>query len=81
MTINSGDSKDVIQKWFQERKFTLPVGMAGDEDSPDYGVVEKFGVQAYPTNYVLDGEGRVVWRDVGFSEEAIRAALEKLGVK
>jgi hypothetical protein len=38
-------------------------------------------VQAYPTNYVLDLEGKVVWRGVGFNEAEIRAALEKLGVK
>jgi hypothetical protein len=41
----------------------------------------KYGVQAYPTNYVIDSTGKVVFRCVGFDPEGIKAALAKLGVK
>ena len=52
---------------------------AGLDEKPD--VSQKYGVQAYPTNYVLGPDGKVVYRTTGFDEKAIRAALEKLGVK
>ena len=55
--------------------------MGGKEGSPDFAVFKQYGVQAFPTNYVLDQDGKVVWRGVGYDETAIRAALEKLGVK
>ncbi len=55
--------------------------MGGPRNTKDYAVFEDYGVMAYPTNYVLDSEGKVVYRSLGFDEKAIRAALEKLGVK
>ena len=36
---------------------------------------------AYPTNYLIDADGKIVWRSVGFNEEDLRAALAKLGLK
>jgi hypothetical protein len=41
-------------------------------------VSESFGVKVYPTTYLLDREGRVAWRAVGFDEASLRAALEKV---
>jgi len=55
--------------------------MAGGDSGQSYDVEKTYGVMAYPTNYVLGPDGKVVWRGVGFDEAAIRAALEKLGVK
>jgi hypothetical protein len=78
--VNASDSKDTINKYVEENKFTFLIGMeAGEETKPD--VSQQYGVQAYPTNYVLDGNGNVVFRTTGFDEAGIRKALEKLGVK
>jgi thioredoxin-related protein len=51
---------------------------ASGKDSP---IFQQYAVQAYPTNYVLDSTGKIVFRSVGFDEPGIRAALKKLGVK
>jgi thioredoxin-related protein len=80
IAVNASDSKTVINKYVEENKFTFLIGMeAGEDTKPD--VSQKYGVQAYPTNYILDPNGKVVYRTTGFDETAIRKALEKLGVK
>jgi hypothetical protein len=80
IAVNSGDSKEQINKYVDEGKFTFRIGM-DDAGGKNHGVAAKYGVMAYPTNYVLDSSGKVVWRAVGFDETGLRAALEKLGVK
>ena len=50
----------------------------------EYTLGRAYGVMAYPTNYILDADGKVVWRGVGFgpeTEKQIREALARLGVK
>jgi hypothetical protein len=71
----------VINKYVEENKFTFTMGMAEQKEGGIYDVAEKYGVQAYPTNYLVDADGKVVWRSVGFDEAALRKAIEKLGLK
>ncbi len=81
IAINSGDDKDTINKYIKENNWTFNIVMGGQPGGADYAIFKQYGVQAYPTNYVLDSNGKVVWRGIGFNEPEIRAALEKLGVK
>jgi hypothetical protein len=47
-----------------------------------YTLGKAYGVRAYPTNYLVDAAtGKILWRGVGFNEEALRAALAKAGVQ
>jgi len=70
LAVNIGDSKEQIAQWWQEGKFTLrAVRQSGD------AVSRAFGVQAYPTNYVVGPDGKVLYRGVGYDEEALRKAL------
>jgi hypothetical protein len=52
-----------------------------DVDGKHHNVSGKYGVNAYPTNYVVGPDGKVAYRGVGFNEAAIRDALKKLGVQ
>ena len=82
VAINLGDSNEVINKYVKEGGFSFPI--VKGESSQTGSVFEKYGVQAFPTNYVLDSEGKVVFRAVGFNEEVeegMRKALADLGVK
>ena len=81
IAVNYGDPASTIKQYIKEGHFTFDIVMGGQESGPNFRVFKQYGVEAFPTNYVLDPEGKVVWRGVGFDEEAIRAALEKLGVK
>lgn len=81
VAVNGIDSKDVIKKYVDENKFTFQIALAGKNGGKEYKVADQYGVMAYPTNYLIDAKGKVLWRGVGFDEKAIRAALEKAGVK
>ena len=69
----------MINKYVKENNFTFLIGMKGKGDN--YDAALQYRVEAYPTNYVLDGNGKIVFRSVGFDEAGIRAALQKLDVK
>jgi outer membrane lipoprotein-sorting protein/peroxiredoxin len=73
VAVNFRDPRETVATYFAREKFTLaPVLQEKD------AVSEAFGVQVYPTTYLLDREGRVAWRAVGFDEASLRAALEKV---
>jgi hypothetical protein len=73
----------VINKYVSDNHFTFKIGMGGERvpGGKQHEVFGLYGVQAYPTNYLVDPAGKVVYRSVGFNEAGLRAALEKLGVK
>jgi len=49
-----------------------PLQQEGDE------VSREFGVQTDPTIYLLDANGKVAWRMVGFDEAAFRTVLDEV---
>lgn len=47
-----------------------------------YTLGKAYGVQGYPTNYLVNAEdGKILWRSIGFDERGLREALAKAGVK
>lgn len=65
-----GDEKSVIADYWREKGFTMrPVRQKGE------AVSNAFGVQVYPTNYLIGPDGKVLWRAVGWNEKTLRAAL------
>lgn len=82
MAVNGSDDAETINKYIAENKFTFQVGMADKRQGATYDVAAKYGVSAYPTNYLVDAlTGKVLWRGVGFDEKAIRDALAQVNVK
>ena len=71
LAVNYSDSRDVIEKYWKDEGFTLKAVQQDDST-----VSDALGVQAYPTNYVLGPDGKVLWRSVGWNESAIRSALK-----
>jgi hypothetical protein len=46
-------------------------------------MLREYGIEASPTNYLIDGQGKIVWRYVGYSLEGLRelrSMLSRLGV-
>ena len=77
--MNANDPEDRVQKYVKENNFTFKIVMGGS--GPQYTLGKAYGVMAYPTNYLVDADGKIVWRSVGFNEEGLRAALANLGLK
>ena len=79
IAMNGTDEKDVIQKYVTENNFTFRIGMAKVKGAKSYDVAEQYGVMAYPTNYLVGPDGKVLWSAVGFDEEGLKTALKKAG--
>ena len=44
-------------------------------------VSQLYGVQAYPTNYLIGADGKILAQFVGFNEKELLAELAKAGFK
>lgn len=77
ISINIQDDAKTISKYKKESKFTFPFVM----DTVKNSVAGKYKVQATPTNYLVDKNGKILARYVGANEIALRAALKKAGFK
>jgi outer membrane lipoprotein-sorting protein/peroxiredoxin len=79
------DERDAFEQWVPENKdkysFTFAFDPAGR--SPESIAAKKFGVTSIPTTLIIDKEGRIVSKVVGFagdSDRRIEEALKKAGV-
>jgi len=70
VAVNIGDEKQVIADYWKQQEFTFD---AVRQDADE--VSAAFGVKVYPTNFVIDGDGKIVYGAVGWNEDAIRKAL------
>jgi peroxiredoxin/outer membrane lipoprotein-sorting protein len=79
IAVNANDPEARIQKFIADGGITFPVVMGGE--GPHFTIGKEYGVQAFPTNYLVGPDGNILWRGVGFKEDELIAALEKAGVK
>ena len=76
ISIDDGDDKATVLKDAKDNGFNYLLGMNG---SGKNNLMEVYGVDAYPTNFILDDKGKIVAVVVGFDEDALKAALKKVG--
>ncbi len=81
--VNLGDPKDAVERFAKEHNisFALGVGREGDKDNP---IFQAYHVAVFPTTFLIDKRGTIVWRGVGFGPELkqeLTHALAKLGIK
>lgn len=75
LAVTCDDPSTLIKKYFAKNKLTFPVV----RDSKGAGsVAALYSVAAYPTTYILDGTGKIVWHSVGSGGNQIRLALKKM---
>ncbi|MCK0131655.1 TlpA family protein disulfide reductase [Flavobacteriaceae bacterium F08102] len=74
--INSGDTKEKVQKFVEEHGYGWQQVMSVKENSSD-NFVTGFNVQGFPTKFIIDPRGKIVKRYLGSGEEAF-ALLEEL---
>lgn len=77
--MNAFHEEDVIRKYVSENQLGFKIVTGGSGEKHDLG--KAYGVQAYPSSYLVDGNGGGVWRSAGFDEKALREALAKVGLK
>jgi len=84
IAINLGDEPESIQKYIKDFNVTFPIALGGRPRGNERTVFSDYGVSAYPTNFLIDHDAKVVWHSRGYDEasiEELRKELEKLGVK
>jgi peroxiredoxin len=83
LAVDLGDTPQRVSEFVEKFDLHVPVAMSrAAEDHSD--IFSRYGVRLYPTTFLIDGDGKVIWRAVGFDEQNItelRKALAKLGVE
>lgn len=74
ITFNVDDRVGAIAPYMSENKYTFPVLLAGDH------VAELLVSSGIPRNWIVDGEGKLEWEQIGFAEDENwdKIILEKL---
>lgn len=83
IAVNHGDSPEAVAKFVDAGKYTFAVAL-GRETRANNAIFPAYQVKEYPTNYLIDQDGMIVWRGIGFGAEAkqgLTEALAKLGLK
>jgi len=83
IAVNFGDPKDAIERFAREHNVSFPLGV-GREGEKDNPIFQAYHVAIFPTTFLIDQRGTIVWRGVGFGPELkheLTEALGKLGIK
>lgn len=73
LAVNFGDKSETVAAYFEKERFKLTaVRQKKDE------VSRAFGVQVYPTFYVIDSEGNVSWRSASYDEDLLKSELDRV---
>jgi outer membrane lipoprotein-sorting protein/peroxiredoxin len=81
VAVNSNDSSETIRNYITDNHFTFLVGMAKESTPQKESILQQYQVRVFPTSYILDARGTVLWRGVGFNEAEMRATLKKAGLQ
>lgn len=75
VAVDQGDDSKTILGYMKKAGLTFPAvkGVSG--------TFTAYGVQAFPTNYLVGANGKILYRSVGFDEAGLKAALAKAGLK
>lgn len=71
ISINSYDSKGDVGKFFNKHKIKYPVLLNGKT------IAENYGVSAFPTFFVIDKSGKIIYSQTGFDESST-SKIEKI---
>jgi peroxiredoxin len=78
IAINNIDDAADIRSYAQNSRLTFPI-VLGQRDAP--GVVTSYKIETYPSTYLLNSEGKVVYRAVGVDEAGLLRSLKELGLQ
>jgi peroxiredoxin len=78
IAVDANDTVEAVNKFMEDNKYTFKVVMGGRGEQ--YTLGKAYGVPGYPTNFLVDADGKIIYVGVGFSEERfkeLREAVEK----
>lgn len=78
IAINNVDNADDIKSYVRDNRLTFPIAM-GERHAA--GVLSAYKVQTYPSTYLLNSEGKIVYRAVGVDEAGLLRSLKEIGLQ
>jgi peroxiredoxin len=79
VTINPEDDVRDVKDFVESSKLHYTVAIDGKETNR--AVTGVYKARMLPTYYLLDPDGKVLWRSVGYREAALVEAVAKAGIK
>jgi peroxiredoxin len=76
VAINNTDTAAAIRSYARDNRLTFSMVMAEGDNT---GVLSAYLIQTYPSTYLLNSEGKVVYKAVGVDEAGLLRALKELG--
>ena len=75
VAINTVDTAADIKSFVRENRLTFPIVMT------DGSVTGAYRIESFPSTYLLNSEGKIVYRAVGVDEDGLLRSLRELGFK
>lgn len=79
VAINPVDEAPAVSKFIEAGGLQFLVALDGKETNR--AVTGRYRARTLPVFYLLDPEGKVLWRSAGLKETTLREALDKAGVR
>jgi peroxiredoxin len=82
--VNHNDPMDAVRQFVNEGQYTFKIGMGQHEDQTQDVIFDRYHVAFYPTSFLIDSTGKIVWRGVGFGPDTLNElplALAKLNIR
>ncbi len=73
LPISRQDSYDKIKAFREQTGYTFPMGM-----DPDRKIYSLFATASIPRNFVIDKTGKIVFMEIGYSEESFKKLIETI---
>jgi len=70
--LDIGEDADTVEKFARKQSYTFPLLIGAEPD-----IAAEYFVQAYPSTFVIDRLGHIVFRDLGGDSAKLQAAVEK----
>jgi peroxiredoxin len=80
VAVNAFDSASEVSQYVKDNKLTFKI-VLGDSGE-QFTLGKTYGMSGFPTSYLVDAAtGKIIWRGLIFTEEALREALANIGLK
>lgn len=79
VAINKGDAAQPVQAYARKAGLTMPIALGGPEAKES--VFAALKVEAFPVTYLVDAEGKVIFRSATGDVSGLQRKLRELGFK
>jgi peroxiredoxin len=79
--INISDDKEQAKHFIRQYQLPYPMGLDSKSGGGKEEAMNGYHADMGGDNYLISGEGKILWRDVGINETRIRCLLEGLHIK